>query len=73
MVRRTVRVMSRRPIDHERLLEIHARFSATPPPRTVAEQDAYDRLEGELIEAMGLTRDEFERMSATYAQLRRAS
>ncbi|TKR24736.1 hypothetical protein FA014_05920 [Cellulomonas hominis] len=65
--------MSRRAIDHERLREIHARFSATPPPRTVAEQDAYHRLEAELIEAMGLTRDEFERMSATYAQLRRAS
>ena len=65
--------MSRQAIDHERLREIHARFSATPPPRTPAEQDAYDRLEAELIEAMGLTRDEFERMSATYAQLRRAS
>jgi RecG-like helicase len=65
--------MSRRAIDHERLREISARFSATPPPRTLAEQDAYDRLEAEVIQAMGLTRAEFERMSATYAQLRRAS
>ncbi|WP_203666745.1 hypothetical protein [Cellulomonas pakistanensis] len=65
--------MSRRPIDHERLREISARFSATPPPRTAAEQDAYDRLEDELIEAMGLTRAEFVHMSATYARLRPAS
>jgi hypothetical protein len=65
--------MSRRTIDHERLREISARFSATPPPRTPAEQDAYDRLEDELIEAMGLTRAEFVSMSATYARLRPAS
>lgn len=62
-----------RAIDHERLRQVSARFSATPPPRTPAEQEAYDRLEAEVIAAMGLTRAEFDRMSATYAQHRRAS
>lgn len=64
--------MSTRPIDHARLTEVSDRFRATPPPRTPAELIAYDRLRGELIEAMGLTREEFDRMAAADAARRGA-
>lgn len=73
VVGRTVRVMSTGPIDHDHLTEVSERFFAARPPRTAAEQVAYRALESEMIAAMGLTREEFARMSADYltARLRR--
>lgn len=62
--------MSTRGIDHDRLTEVSERFFATRPPRTPAEQVAYRALEAEMIEAMGLTREEFARMSADYLTAR---
>ncbi|WP_454050614.1 hypothetical protein [Cellulomonas sp. Marseille-Q8402] len=66
--------MSTQPIDHARLTEVSERFFAAgrrQPPRDAAEQAEYDRLAGEMIEAMGLTRAEFDRMAAAYAATRR--
>ncbi|VTR78694.1 hypothetical protein CHMI_03477 [Cellulomonas hominis] len=60
----TFAAMSTRPIDHARLTEVSERFFAARPPRTPAEQAAYARLESEMIAAMGLTPEEFERMAA---------
>ncbi len=68
--------MSSRPIDHARLTEVSERYFAARPPRTAAEQVAHQGLELEMIEAMGLTREEFDRMTAAYrarATRRRAS
>jgi hypothetical protein len=66
VVGRTVLAMSSRPIDHVRLTEVSERYFAARPPRTAAEQVAYQGLELEMIEAMGLTRAEFDRMTAAY-------
>jgi hypothetical protein len=63
VVGRSVLAMTTRPIDHARLTEVAERYFATPVPRTAAEQIAYQRLEVELIDAMGLTRAEFDRMA----------
>lgn len=71
MVGRTVLAMSTRPIDHARLTEVSERFFAARPPHDAAEQAEHDRLEAEMIEAMGLTRAEFDRMAAAYAATRR--
>lgn len=71
MVASTVLDMSTRPIDHARLTEVSERFFAARPPRDAAEQAERDRLEAEMIEAMGLTRAEFDRMAAAYAATRR--
>lgn len=76
VVGRSVLAMSTRPIDHTRLTEVAERYFATPTPRTAVEQIEYQRLEVELIDAMGLTRAEFDRMAdATRARRlrRRAS
>lgn len=73
VVGRTVLGMSSRPIDHDRLTEVSARYFAARPPRTAAERVEHQRLEVEMIEAMGLTRDEFDRMTAVYRARRRAS
>ncbi len=62
--------MSRPVIDHERLHEVSQRFFAAAPPRTAAEQAAHARLEAELIDAMGLTREEVDRMAAAHAAAR---
>lgn len=77
MVGRSVLAMSSRPIDHTRLAEVAERYFATPIPRTAVEQIEYQRLEVEMIEAMGLTRAEFDRMAdatrARHLHRRRAS
>jgi hypothetical protein len=64
VVGRTVLAMSTRPIDHARLTEVSERFFAARPPHDATEQAEHDRLEAEMIEAMGLTRAEFDRMAA---------
>lgn len=69
--------MSSRPIDHTHLAEVAERYFATPAPRTAVEQIEYQRLEVEMIDAMGLTRAEFDRMAdatrARHVRRRRAS
>lgn len=71
VVGRTVLTMSTRPIDHARLTEVSERFFAARPPHDATERAEHDRLEAEMIEAMGLTRAEFDRMAAAYAATRR--
>lgn len=77
MVGRSVLAMSTRTIDHTRLAEVAERYFAAPLPRTAVEHVEYQRLEVEMIEAMGLTRAEFNRMAdasrARHLRHRRAS